>query len=381
MTAPRLLSRSSALLGAGVLFLGACELALRLAGFSYPSLGQRSVVWSREHDVELRSGTGLHVLDVRQMWKPRAGACIPWTRDEHVNAQGFRGPELPLAKSPGVLRIALLGDETTFGAGVTWDDTYAAHLMRGLGELGIAAEVLDAGVAGTTILQGIERYRSDVRPYAPDVVVCAYSGLHEYTAAPGSCADEERMAGTCGAPLASIFETQFPRDQLRTLQVLAWMRDLYFGDAWRERDFTLQEQRRAAHIGEFSGGGVRRVDFKQLRDKLSELASEARGDGALVAALIVPHKSGGPYDSDVMHYFQLATEKGAEQASVPLALGRLAFFEGVKLSRIAPGDLFTADGAPSDCGHILLAQVLIDTLLPHLGEVRRLQKSSSEVPR
>jgi len=381
MSAPQLRSQFLPLAGAGVLFLGACELALRLADFSYPSLGQRSVVWSREHDVELRSGKGLHVLDARQMWKPRAGACIPWTRDEHVNAKGFRGPELALEKQPGVLRIALLGDETTFGAGVVWDDTYAAHLVRGLAELGIAAEVLDAGVAGTTILQGIERYRNDVRPYAPDIVVCAYSGLHEYTAAPGSCADDERMAGKCGAPLDTLLETEFPRDQLRTLQVLAWMRDLYFGDGWRERDFTLQEQRRAANIGSFMGAGVRRVDYALLRDKLAELATEVRGDGALIAALIVPHKSGGPYDSDVMHYFQLATEKGAEQASVPLALGRLAFFEGVKLSRIAPGDLFTNDGAPSDCGHILLAQVLIDTLLPHLAEVRRLQKTSPELPR
>ena len=39
---------------------------------------------------------------------------MAWTK-ANINSLGFRGPELPVAKTEGEARIAFLGDSTTFG--------------------------------------------------------------------------------------------------------------------------------------------------------------------------------------------------------------------------------------------------------------------------
>jgi hypothetical protein len=222
---------------------------------------------------------------------------------------------------------------------------------------------------GSTIRQGLERYRLDVRPYKPDIVVSAYSGLHEHQQAPNCCSDDDRIRGRCGPQLATLGQHEFPRDSVRLLQACAWLRDLYLGPFWSQRELELQELRFARTIGTFDSPGVRRVGFMDTRDEVLELANEVRADGALLVILMLPHKPGGPLDNPVMQYYQQATEIGAQLGHMPVALGRLAFFEGVRTAGIQSADLFLPTGQASDCGHILLAQVLIDTILPRLPEV------------
>jgi hypothetical protein len=358
--------------GLGALFLGASELALRLAGFEHPSPGRRIVVWSTENDVELRSGTGLHVLDRHQMWKPRPGARIPWTKDERVNALGFRGPVLPLEKSKGRVRIALLGPSTTFGEGVEWSDTFGALLVRSLASLGVDAEVLNAGVMGSTLRQGLERYRRDVRPFAPDIVVSAYSGLHEHTQGALCLTDEDRIVRGLGMPGGSGEPDAYRlRDGVRVLHALAFLSDVYFGTWWREREAAMHEARLAKTIGTFDSPGARRVSPQGMRDGLLELASSVRADGGELYVLLIPHKPGGPLDSPMMHYYQTALQIGCELAHTPVVQGRLAYFQGVTSGGIAPDELFLEDGESSGCGHELLAQALVDALLPRAVALAR----------
>lgn len=368
MSATRRLPRVLPFLGAITIALGACELALRWSGFEFPSPSRRTIVWSKERDEELRSPDGLHELDRQRIWRPRPNARLPWTRDERVNAHGMRGPIVPLERRPGVVRIALLGPSSAFGEGVAWPETYGALLARSLGEQGIEAEVLNAAIIGSTIRQGLERYRLDVRPYRPDIVISAYNGLNEHTQAPRCANDDARIREGLAMPRD---DAEPIRDHVRVVQALAWLGSIYFGDGWRERESELQELRLARTVGTFDSPGVRRVAPPDMRDDLVQLATEVRADGAKLFVLLTPRKPGGPLDSPVMHYYQKAVEIACDLEHIDVVHGRLAFFAGVRTGGIAPEDLFLDDGESSDCGHQLLAQALLEAVLPYAAGLER----------
>jgi lysophospholipase L1-like esterase len=94
-----------------------------------------------------------------------------------VNAQGLRGPEVTPAKKPGELRILGLGDSTTFGTGVAWEEAWpnrsAIALAAGLSRdvVGINAGVLAASVRDMAF--AMDHAWGDLQP---DVVVLVISG-------------------------------------------------------------------------------------------------------------------------------------------------------------------------------------------------------------
>lgn len=93
-----------------------------------------------------------------------------------INPQGFRGPEPPPAKAPGDLLLLAIGDSTTFGTGVAWDEAWpqacsAALASQRQGKV----HAVNAGVAAGTLKEltwAIDRSWGDLHP---DVVVLAVS--------------------------------------------------------------------------------------------------------------------------------------------------------------------------------------------------------------
>ena len=74
------------------------------------------------------------------------------------NRTGLRGPDYPLHPSPGVFRIAIVGDSVVFGSGVDDDDTYAAKLEARLNrDRAGRYEVLNAGHPGLTSGRALPR--------------------------------------------------------------------------------------------------------------------------------------------------------------------------------------------------------------------------------
>lgn len=99
-----------------------------------------------------------------------------------VNAQGFRGAApTALARTPGGLRIMVVGSSTTFDVSVSPD---ARAWPNRLGELLRArvprrpVEVINAGVPGYTLLDDIVRFERELAAYRPDVVVL-YEGHND----------------------------------------------------------------------------------------------------------------------------------------------------------------------------------------------------------
>jgi len=107
-----------------------------------------------------------------------------------INSHGFRGPEIELRKPPGTVRIACLGDSTTFGDTATTDGhTYPAQLERLLRErychsetpnskpetrnstAPLRLEVINAGVPGYTSLEALIYFETKLLDYQSDVAI------------------------------------------------------------------------------------------------------------------------------------------------------------------------------------------------------------------
>jgi lysophospholipase L1-like esterase len=99
----------------------------------------------------------------------------------HVNGQGFRGPDVRVEKSPGVVRIMAVGSSTTFDRSVSRDEAaWPARLQYWLQQLAPSrqVEVINAGVPGYGVLDDVIRLETELYRYRPDVVIL-YEGHND----------------------------------------------------------------------------------------------------------------------------------------------------------------------------------------------------------
>jgi len=149
-----------ALAGVAVAFIVA-EIAVRVTGLAKVSL---------------------YTWDAYRGWGLKPGAA-GWQREEgagfvSVNSAGFRGPEWTIAKPPGTLRIAVIGDSFTEAPHVAYDETFCAVAERALGGCkglgGRKVQVMDFGIDAYGTAQELITLRRDVWQYSPDAVVLAF---------------------------------------------------------------------------------------------------------------------------------------------------------------------------------------------------------------
>ncbi|MBK7973692.1 MAG: SGNH/GDSL hydrolase family protein [Deltaproteobacteria bacterium] len=95
-----------------------------------------------------------------------------------IDSFGFRGPERPLAKPAGVVRVVVLGDSMAYGWFVTEEAAFPRVLERSLAAAmpGTPIEVANAGVPAYSLRMMRERFEEKVRALAPDVVVVVDGG-------------------------------------------------------------------------------------------------------------------------------------------------------------------------------------------------------------
>jgi lysophospholipase L1-like esterase len=95
-----------------------------------------------------------------------------------INAQGFRGPDWPKARS--AKRVIVLGGSTAFGYGAHADgDVFTFLLEKALRESGRAVEVLNAGVIGYDSTQELILLETELMPWAPDLVL-VFDGFNDF---------------------------------------------------------------------------------------------------------------------------------------------------------------------------------------------------------
>lgn len=155
-------ARLVALLISTLLSLLVAELALRIAGVSYPNF---------------------YEPDPRRGWALRPGAEGWWTKEGrawvHVNRDGLRDEEHPIPKPAGEVRIAWLGDSCTESLQVPREQTFWELLEKEVAAqcpavAGKRIESLDFGVSGYGTAQELLTLQHDVWKYQPDLVLLAF---------------------------------------------------------------------------------------------------------------------------------------------------------------------------------------------------------------
>lgn len=107
-----------------------------------------------------------------------------------INGLGLRGEELSVAKPPGVTRVVLMGDSVTFGLikegqGRLAFHGYAGSLAEMLARQGRSdVEIVNAGVLGYSVANGVVQLQTRLLRLAPDVLVVRF-GLNDHAGPSG----------------------------------------------------------------------------------------------------------------------------------------------------------------------------------------------------
>ena len=164
--------------------------------------------WDRLLFYRLRPNVNTELLDV--FAPPRARERSRWS--VHTNTRGFRTAEFGDAPAPGVVRIVVLGDSSTFGWGVEHFETYAERLGTALAERWSVdrsrIEIVNLGVPGYSSFQGrilLERFALGL---APDAIVWSYLSNDGAVTGESDAATYEKRLGAIGALLAALHQSR-----------------------------------------------------------------------------------------------------------------------------------------------------------------------------
>ena len=94
-----------------------------------------------------------------------------------INSEGFRGPEFMKNKPDNTYRIIAVGDSTTFGAGVTYENTWPIILEKKLQNLSKSKniEVINTGGGIAMSLKQSKLIKEKLVDYKPDLII-AFGG-------------------------------------------------------------------------------------------------------------------------------------------------------------------------------------------------------------
>jgi lysophospholipase L1-like esterase len=90
---------------------------------------------------------------------------------KRTNSMGFRDRERILARTSSAPRVLALGDSFTWGAGVSYDDTFVTLVERGLQRYSPEAEVVNLGLVGYQPEEYLSLLRAHGLGYQPDLVL------------------------------------------------------------------------------------------------------------------------------------------------------------------------------------------------------------------
>ena len=110
---------------------------------------------------------------------------IPAKHREHpelynINSEGFRGPEFSKDKADNTYRIIAVGGSTTFGSGVTDENTWPRILEKKLQNLSESKniEVINAGIGAITSFNESKLIKEKLIHYKPDLII-VYDGFND----------------------------------------------------------------------------------------------------------------------------------------------------------------------------------------------------------
>lgn len=258
----------------------------------------------------------------------------PETYTVHTNSAGMRDHEIARDKPAGVLRIACLGDSSTFGYNMEVDEGYPRQLQALLdAQYPGRFEVLNFGIPGHASLQGVERLKHLALGFHPDVVTFAFGTNDRFFHPPMKLSDELRAShswrGTILTDARALFNLSATYRGLRALLV---------------RTGALVPASEPQHPGPTSAAwvGLDEMDgaigeVKSLGDRegfsLVLLNIDLHETDAVTATTEGAHRTGAPL-VDIAALFrekkaerdrEIATKRGLAPTTVPGAADKFVF--------------------------------------------------------
>ena len=309
-----------------------------VAAIAIVELGVRFLEQMVDYDENAVFADGAHQSETRRSRNP----VLVWQLDPkgaEVNSEGFRDREVERAKTPGVVRVALLGDSIAFGHGLPVEQGVADQLELALGS---GYEVLNFGVGGYNTRQTAELYATKARQFDPDVIVLLYV-LNDALPA-------ERMAAL--ADLVAHMRSQ-PKSPPLGLHIAGHLKRAIDGARGMDAEQT------APYVRETHGD---EKTWSMVERGLGRIGSMAREDGARAVMAITPL------------FFELDPYAFTDVHEQIAAAGRRKGFEVIDLVpvlrehdpeelRLDPKDV----SHPSPLGHRLIAEAIAAELLAPPG--------------
>ena len=146
-----------------------------------------------------------------------------WGHPVEVNSLGFREREFALEKPAGVIRIMVLGDSITWGAGLAYHERYSAQIEQMLKTRfpQRSFEVLNFGIVGGPTVKEAQILEEHFSKVQPDLIVV------------GFCLNDPQQRGQD----YSVEQADFRR-QYKSLLLFRWTLDRYglreIGKLWSE---------------------------------------------------------------------------------------------------------------------------------------------------
>ncbi|MBM3990764.1 MAG: SGNH/GDSL hydrolase family protein [Planctomycetes bacterium] len=260
-----------------------------------------------------------------------------------TNSLGLRCEEPLERATPGLVRIALLGDSMAFGYGVQQGEDFPARMEQALqAALGAehTVEVLNFAVSGYSIADELVMLRERALPLHPDVVVLAY------------CLNDPEL------------------DAVQPLQA-------YFRDAeWWQHSHLLRLIRSRVHgrrIMRYGDGdkwrALHHVDgpyWREVEPVFDEFARACGAGPVPLVAIVLPLLTGEPFDVPVEAY---RYEREHEFVSRELRKRGFDTLDAAPLLAAYPPHatiLARDDIHLTPLGHELVAHALCAKLLAHL---------------
>ncbi len=333
-------------------------------------------VWKPEDEAVIRFYPDTFRTSPRWLWEPTPGALA---EGERINEDGYRGPLYPRERG-GRLRIATMGDSTTFGFGVKEGDCFSRRLERILAARGIDAEVLNFGVVGFSAAQGAVYYTGRVREYRPDVVIAAFGAVNDSFVMSQGMGDSDKLF-RLSRPEARI--AQF----LERYSTVRWLRSIL-----RPPPAETAPSGEVGPVGSAPATGVTtdgsgsltrsRVSIPEFKGALASLAASVKSDGARLLLVSPPRRQDCEVTLPATLDYTAAIFATANAIGVPTADVRIAFREReaalAKEAQATPDQPFHPERSPlfidpyhpSPLGHELYATRLADELA-RLGWLKR----------